>query len=220
MPIRLPPWMRASPLIVALTTLPGPARAQEADGPPIGAAIGSAPHMASAAETVHDAIRRETDALHAVDIGERFEEFQREFEEDFGEKSSSDDEELKTAVENFGKTLEKRWEGSATYRLYRRLEGVYERVEGFYTRLERSTRWTTHGIKVDPDLESAVDGKLGLHVRRKIGTFDLGLDVNDAVDGRLGLRLGGRLGRYQVSFDAADVIADRRLSFQLRQVTR
>ncbi|HUP00197.1 MAG TPA: hypothetical protein VM737_01555 [Gemmatimonadota bacterium] len=215
MSVRLPPWKRAWPMIVVLTTLPCPARAQDADGP----SIGSAPYMAAMAETARDAIRRETEVVHAVDIGDRFEEFQRDFEEDFGGKSTGDDE-LKAAAEKIGKALEKRWAGSATYRLYRRLEGVYERAEGFYERLERSTRWTTHGVEVDPDLESAVDGKLGLHVRRKIGTFDLGLDVNDAIDGRFGLRLGGRLGRYQVSFDAADIIADRRLSFQLRQVTR
>lgn len=123
-------------------------------------------------------------------------------------------------AEKIGAALAKRWEGTGAYNLYRRLEGVYQRFESVYERLEDSARWTTHGVKFEPDLEAAVDGKLGLHAGRRIGTFNLGVDVNDALDGRLGLRLGGRLGRYQVSFDAADIVSERRFSFQLRQIPR
>lgn len=98
--------------------------------------------------------------------------------------------------------------------------GVYDRFEGFYERLESSTRWATRGFDVDPDLEAAVDGKLRLHVERRLGLFDMGVNVDNALDGRLGLRLGGTVRGYKFGFDVSDIVNDGRMSVQVRKTTK
>jgi hypothetical protein len=97
--------------------------------------------------------------------------------------------------------------------------GVYDRVEGFYQRLERSSRWATRNVSVDPDLEAAVDGKLRLAVERRMVGFDMGVKVEDAVSGKLGLRLGGVVRGYKFGFDVSDVVSDGRWSLQVRRMT-
>jgi hypothetical protein len=98
--------------------------------------------------------------------------------------------------------------------------GVYDRFEGLYQRIERSSRWATRGVSVDPDLEAAVDGKLRLAVERRVAGFDMGVKVDDAVSGRLGLRLGGVVRGYKFGFDVNDVVNDGRWSLQVRRTTR
>lgn len=180
---------------------------------------GSGPEVSARASNVHEVKKREEEIGADVNVLERFEEFQREFDEDFGGAKSRSDPGIEVA-ERVGKTLEKRWSGSAAFRLYERLEGVYDRGEKFYQRLEASTRWATHGVSVDPDLEAAVNGKLRLNVQRRLGRFDMGLNVDDAVSGKLGLRMGGVIRGYKVGLDVSDMINDGRISFQLRRMTK
>jgi hypothetical protein len=159
-----------------------------------------------------------------VDVRTRFEAFQRELAEDFGapvsdggQEGGKEGNDLETRV---GEALARRWEGSHMFRWYEGMVGVYDRFEGFYQRVERSSRWATHGVSVDPDLEAAVDGKLRLAVERRVAGFDMGVKVEDAVSGRLGLRLGGVIRGYKFGFDVSDVVSDGRWSLQVRQTTR
>ncbi|MGH7551174.1 MAG: hypothetical protein ACREK3_10585 [Gemmatimonadota bacterium] len=158
------------------------------------------------------------EAAVEVDVGARFEAFQREFAEDFGapttEEDGDDVEDIGTRV---GEAFVARWEGSRMFRWYERLVGVYDRFEGLYQRLETSTRWATHDFSVDPDLEAAVDGKLRLAVERRVAGFDMGVRVDDAINGRLGLRLGGVIRGYKFGFDVSDVMNDGRFSLQVRK---
>jgi hypothetical protein len=191
---------------------------------------GSAPEVSARALTVHEVKKREEEIGAKVDVLARFEEFQRDFEEDFGAKHRSDpgsdfgakprSDPGNDVATRIGKSLEKRWSGSAAFRLYERLEGVYDRGERVYKRLEASTRWATHGVSVDPDLEAAVNGKLRLNVQRRLGRFDMGLNVDDAISGKLGLRMGGVIRGYKVGLDVSDMINDGRISFQLRRMTK
>jgi hypothetical protein len=158
-----------------------------------------------------------------VDVGARFEVFQRELAEEFGAPvdaggtgSGRDQEDLGTKV---GDAFLERWEGSRVFRWYERMAGVYDRVEGFYQRVERSSRWATRNVSVDPDLEAAVDGKLRLAVERRVAGFDMGVKVEDAVSGKLGLRLGGVIRGYKFGFDVSDVVSDGRWSLQVRRTT-
>lgn len=158
-----------------------------------------------------------------VDVRARFEAFQRELAEDFdapvGEGGGEEEEgdELEARV---GGAFAERWEGSRMFHWYERMVGVYDRFEGFYQRIERSSRWATREVSVDPDLEAAVDGKLRVAVERRVAGFDMGLKVDDAVNGRLGLRLGGVFRGYKFGFDASDVVNDGRWSLQVRRTTR
>jgi hypothetical protein len=158
-----------------------------------------------------------------VDIGARFELFQRELAEEFdapidagGSGSGEGEGDLGTRV---GEAFVERWGGSRVFRWYERMAGVYDRVEGFYQRLERSSRWATRNVSVDPDLEAAVDGKLRLAVERRMVGFDMGVKVEDAVSGKLGLRLGGVVRGYKFGFDVSDVVSDGRWSLQVRRMT-
>ena len=158
-----------------------------------------------------------------VDVRARFEAFQRQLAEDFdapigeagGEETEGNDLEARV-----GKAFAERWEGSRMFLWYERMVGVYDRFEGFYQRIERSSRWATRGVSVDPDLEAAVDGKLRLAVERRVAGFDMGVKVDDAVSGRLGLRLGGVIRGYKFGFDVNDVVNDGRWSLQVRRTTR
>lgn len=163
-----------------------------------------------------------------VDVRTRFEAFQRELAEDFGapvndggqeggKERRKEGNDLETRV---GEALARRWEGSRMFRWYEGMVGVYDRFEGFYQRVERSSRWATRGVSVDPDLEAAVDGKLRVAVERRVAGFDMGLKVEDAVSGRLGLRLGGVIRGYKFGFDVSDVVSDGRWSLQVRRTTR
>lgn len=157
-----------------------------------------------------------------VDVGARFEVFQRELAEEFGAPvdtgagSAKEGDDLGTRV---GEAFVERWGGSRVFRLYERMAGVYERVEGFYQRVERSSRWATRNVSVDPDLEAAVDGKLRLAVERRVAGLDMGVKVEDAVSGKLGLRLGGVIRGYKFGFDVSDVVSDGRWSLQVRRTT-
>ena len=162
--------------------------------------------------------------LVEVDVRARFEAFQRDLAEDFGApvgdggpEGVNGGDDLETRV---GEAFAKRWEGSRMFRWYERMVGVYDRFEGFYQRVERSSRWATRGVSVDPDLEAAVDGKLRLAVERRVAGFDMGVKVDDAVSGRLGLRLGGVIRGYKFGFDVNDVVNDGRWSLQVRRTTR
>jgi len=197
--------------VILTLTASLPAPAQDAGEP----RTGSSPELAAQALTVHEAMEQQTVAPE-VDVGVRFEEFQRDFEEDFGVRPGGDP--VVDLGERVAKAAAKRWEGTSAYRLYERLEGVYDRFEGFYERLESSARWASSGFEVEPDLEAAVDGKVRVHVERRIGTFDMGLDLDDAIEGKLGLRLGGMVRGYKVSFDARDIVQDGRISFQVRKM--
>ncbi|HET6343161.1 MAG TPA: hypothetical protein VFG78_13370 [Gemmatimonadota bacterium] len=159
-----------------------------------------------------------------VDVRTRFEAFQRELADDFGApvgdggpEGERGENHLETRV---GDALARRWEGSRMFRWYEGMVGVYDRFEGFYQRVERSSRWATRGVSVDPDLEAAVDGKLRVAVERRVAGFDMGLKVEDAVGGRLGLRLGGVIRGYKFGFDVSDVVSDGRWSLQIRRTTR
>ncbi|HKY59644.1 MAG TPA: hypothetical protein VJP59_01415 [Gemmatimonadota bacterium] len=158
-----------------------------------------------------------------VDVRARFEAFQREFAEDFGAPvgdGGPEDGEANGLEERVGQAFAERWEGSRMFRWYEKMVGVYDRFEGFYERIERSSRWATRGVSVDPDLEAAVDGKLRLAVERRVARFDMGVKVDDAVSGRLGLRLGGVIRGYKFGFDVSDVVNDGRWSLQIRRTTR
>ena len=119
-----------------------------------------------------------------------------------------------------GEAFMARWEGSRLFHWYERMAGVYERFEGFYQRVERSTRWATQDVRVDPDLEAAVDGKLRVAVERRVAGLDLGVKVEDAMSGRLGLRLGGVVRGYKFGFDVSDVVSDGRWGLQIRRTTK
>lgn len=159
-----------------------------------------------------------------VDVGARFEVFQRELAEEFGAPvdagepgSAKDGDDLGA---RFGEAFVERWGGSRVFRWYERMAGVYDRVEGFYQRVERSSRWATRNVSVDPDLEAAVDGKLRLAVERRVVGLDMGVKVEDAVSGKLGLRLGGVVRGYKFGFDVSDVVSDGRWSLQVRRTTK
>ena len=160
-----------------------------------------------------------------VDVRTRFEAFQRDFAEDFGGAPGGDggpeggrgENDLET---RFGEALARRWEGSRMFRWYEGMVGVYDRFEGFYQRVERSSRWATHGVSVDPDLEAAVDGKLRVAVERRVAGIDMGVKVEDAVSGKLGLRVGGVIRGYKFGFDVSDMVSDGRWSLQIRRTTR
>ena len=163
-------------------------------------------------------------AIEEVDVGARFEVFQRELAEEFGAPvdgggggSGKGGEDLGSRV---GEAFVERWGGSRVFRLYERMAGVYDRVEGFNQRLERSSRWATRNVSVDPDLEAAVDGKLRLAVERRVAGFDMGVKVEDAVSGKLGLRLGGVVRGYKFGVDVSDVVRDGRWSLQVRRTTK
>lgn len=200
---------RAAPLTVLLIVSLAPAIEGQDD---------AAPEVRASAVTMHDAVTSE-DVFEDVDIGARFEQFQREFARDFGFQPpaavgvSTRPKQRKTGIET-------RWEGSAAYRWYERLSGVYERVEGLYDRIEMSTRWASSGFEVDPSVERVFDGKLGLQIERRVAGFDMGFNVDDAVDGRLGFRVGGIVRGYKVSFDVSDIVEAGRFGFQLRRMTR
>jgi hypothetical protein len=159
-----------------------------------------------------------------VDVRARFEAFQRELAEDFGapvgDGGPEDGKEGDDLEARVGEAFAERWEGSRMFRWYERMVGVYDRFEGFYQRIERSSRWATRGVSVDPDLEAAVDGKLRLAVERRVAGFDMGVKVDDAVSGRLGLRMGGVIRGYKFGFDVSDVVNDGRWSLQVRRTTR
>lgn len=159
-----------------------------------------------------------------VDIRARFEAFQRELAEEFdapidedGPGAKGEGEDLETRL---SEAFARRWEGSRMFRWYERMVGVYDRFEGLYERVERSSRWATRGVSVDPDLEAAVDGKLRLAVEKRVVGLDMGLKVDDALSGRLGLRLGGVIRGYKFGFDVSDVVDDGRWSLQVRQTTK
>ncbi|MGH7564436.1 MAG: hypothetical protein ACREK5_08435 [Gemmatimonadota bacterium] len=164
-------------------------------------------------------VPEEADAVE-IDVGARFEAFQREFAEDFGAPTGEDGGEVEDVGEKVGEAFVARWEGSRMFRWYERLVGVYDRFEGFYQRIETSTRWATHDFSVDPDLEAAVDGKLRVAVERRVAGFDMGLRVDDAIDGRLGLRLGGVIRGYKFGFGVSDVMNDGRFSLQVRKTPK
>lgn len=152
------------------------------------------------------------DTLPAVDVVERFAEFQQQFDEDFGPPDRGQDLEAR-----FLKHLESRFEGNETLRRYRdKGLGLYRRFEGLYERLEASTRWTAKGIRFDAEVESVIDGRMRLHVERRIRGFKLGLDVNDAAQGKVGLRFGGVVRGYHINVDLNDV-ASGRLRLGLRK---
>lgn len=159
-----------------------------------------------------------------VDVRTRFEAFQRELAEDFGapvgDGGSEGGKEGNDLENRVGEALAERWEGSRMFRWYERMVGVYDRFEGFYQRVERSSRWATRGVSLDPDLEAAVDGKLRLAVERRVAGFDMGVKVDDAMSGRLGLRLGGVIRGYKFGVDVSDVVNDGRWSLQIRRTTR
>lgn len=174
-------------------------------------------------EAAREAGTRAAAATEPVDVQARFDAFQREFVEEFGGTVTPAEgrpaaTQPESETDRLVKSLESRWEASSAFRLYRRLEGVYERLEGLYDRIEVSTRWAAHGIRVDPDLESAFDGRLRLHVDRRVGRFDLGLDVDDAMNGKLGLRFGGRLRGYDVRLDVDDIVSEERVEIQIRRI--
>lgn len=159
-----------------------------------------------------------------VDVRARFAAFQRDLAEDFdapiddgGPGVKKEENDLETRV---GEAIARRWEGSRMFRWYERMVGVYDRFEGFYERVERSSRWATRGVSVDPDLEAAVDGKLRLAVEKRVAGLDMGVNVDDAVSGRLGLRLGGVIRGYKFGFDVSDVVDDGRWSLQVRRMTK
>ncbi len=189
---------------------------------------GAAPERAVPALTLYEALATrsglwstpvpEEAGVVEIDVGARFEAFQRQFAEDFdapiGGEDGDDVEDVGTRV---GVAFVQRWEGSRMFRWYERLVGVYDRFEGLYQRVETSTRWATRDFSVDPDLEAAVDGKLRVAVERRVAGFDMGLRVDDAIDGRLGLRLGGVIRGYKFGFGVSDVMNDGRFSIQVRK---
>lgn len=162
--------------------------------------------------------------LVEVDVRARFEAFQRDLAEDFdapiddgGPEPKREGNDLETRV---GEAIARRWEGSRMFRWYEGMVGVYDRFEGFYERVERSSRWATRGVSVDPDLEAAVDGKLRLAFEKRVAGLDMGVNVDDAVSGRLGLRLGGVIRGYKFGVDVSDVVDDGRWSLQVRQMMK
>lgn len=208
--------------VVLAVAAAGPSPAQE------GEPSRAPPEWAVPSLTLYEALARPANAWPMpvakeegpveIDVGARFEAFQREFAEDFGASTGGEDgDDAAVMGERVGEALVERWEGSRLFRWYERLIGVYDRFEGVYQRLERSTRWATRDFSVDPDLEAAVDGKLRLAVERRVGGFDMGLKVDDAIDGRLGLRLGGVIRGYKFGLDVSDVINDGRYSIQIRR---
>lgn len=175
------------------------------------------PGLEVRAEIAHAALAEDAESIEPVDVRARYDAFERGFAEDFGVGRGSDVEEL---AEQMEKAFAGRLEGSMVFRWYERLEGTYDRFEGLYNRLETSTRWARSGFSVDPDMEAAIDGKVRLNVRRKVGTVDMGLDVDDAISGKLGLRLGSTVRGYRLSLDVTDIVNAGRFGFQLRRITR
>lgn len=159
------------------------------------------------------------DSVPEVDVTARIEAFQRDFVEDFGGRidrgtgEAPRREDLGARIE---RRLAERFEGSSLERWYRRALGLYRGAEGVYERIEAATEWAATGFDLDADLESVVDGKVAVHVERRVHGFDLGLDVEDAVEGKVGLRLSGVIRGYKISLDAGDV-GSGRVAFRLKK---
>lgn len=210
-------WARAGVAIAALAAA-HPALAQDA-----ATLARTVPAERVVLEEERKGDERAAAAVEPVDVQARFESFQREFVEEFGGTMTPaagrpPEAKAESETDRLVASLESRWQASSAFRLYQRLEGVYERLEGVYDRIELSTRWASHGVTFNPDLESAFDGRLRLHVDRRVGRFDMGFDVDDAMNGKLGLRFGGRLRGYDVRFDVDDIVNEERVGIQIRRI--
>lgn len=157
------------------------------------------------------------DTLPRVDILTRFESFQRDFDDVFGGDSRRYEGPGREGLgERWARRLESRFAGSTLGAWYGGAVDLIEDVEGIYERVESSTRWASRGFRLDADLESVVDGKVTVHLERRIHGFNVGLDAEDAVDGRFGLRLGGVVRGYVINLDVGDVEAGR-MTFRLKK---
>lgn len=198
-------------LLLAVAVPHAGARQQGGEGPPLAPAPSGlrTPRL----------VATPPDSLPEVDVAARIEAFQRGFVEDFGgtiDRGTGEAlrrEDLGARIE---RRLTERFEGSSLERWYRRALGLYRGAEGVYARIEAATNWATTGFDLDADLESVVDGKVVVHVERRVHGFDLGLDVEDAVEGKVGLRLGGVVRGYKISLDAGDV-GSGRVAFRLKK---
>ena len=146
-----------------------------------------------------------SDSMPSVDVAARFLAFQRDFERDFGARPRGGGGDRAAELgEKVAKRLTDRFEGGRIYGWYVGGRRLYDRAEGLYERIETSTRWTTRGVSVDADVESAVYGDGRLHVEKRVKGFRLGLDVNDAAEGRFGVRLAGVVRGYHLNMGVGD----------------
>jgi hypothetical protein len=161
----------------------------------------------------------EANSAANVDVQARFDAFQREFAKDFGFELEDN---RKRPGDDFARKVEedfaRRFEGSAAFRWYERGAALYGRLEGIYDRLENQTRWATSGFDVDPDFEAAVDGKIRLHVERRMRGVHMGFDVDDAMAGKLGLRLSRVMSGYKLSLDVNDMVDMGRVGIRIKKL--
>lgn len=147
-------------------------------------------------------------ALPDVDVAARFEDFQLDFESEFGApRGSGGPAPAEAFALRMKERFEERFAESAMLRWYQGAERVAQRFEGLYERLEASTRWAGSGFEVHTNMESIVDGRMRVAVEREVRGFRVAFDMRDAAEGRFGLRVGGAVRGYKISVDVSDLAA-------------